>query len=60
MDSLALYKVGNGEDIASAPSPGMFDLKASPLTPHPRPGTRATRAFVLSVNDGMKGANTGW
>ncbi|KAJ4164995.1 hypothetical protein LMH87_006645 [Akanthomyces muscarius] len=27
LELYALYKVGNGEDIASAPSPGMFDLK---------------------------------
>jgi hypothetical protein len=25
----ALYKVATGEDITKAPSPGMFDLKAS-------------------------------
>ncbi|KAH7375110.1 acyl CoA binding protein [Plectosphaerella cucumerina] len=27
LELYALYKVATGEDIASAPSPGMFDLK---------------------------------
>ncbi|PKS09118.1 hypothetical protein jhhlp_003732 [Lomentospora prolificans] len=27
LELYALYKVGNGEDISKAPSPGMFDLK---------------------------------
>ncbi|KAL1858898.1 hypothetical protein Daus18300_009767 [Diaporthe australafricana] len=26
-NSAALFKIANGEDIASAPAPGMFDLK---------------------------------
>lgn len=27
--STALFKVANGEDFASAPTPGMFDLKVN-------------------------------
>ncbi|KJZ79839.1 hypothetical protein HIM_00553 [Hirsutella minnesotensis 3608] len=27
LELYGLYKVGNGEDISKAPSPGMFDLK---------------------------------
>ncbi|KAM3501355.1 hypothetical protein MY10362_005622 [Beauveria mimosiformis] len=27
LELYGLYKVGNGEDISSAPAPGMFDMK---------------------------------
>ncbi|KAM4056932.1 acyl coA binding protein [Hirsutella rhossiliensis] len=27
LDLYALYKIANGEDIAKAPAPGMFDMK---------------------------------
>ncbi|KAM3518715.1 hypothetical protein NHJ13051_007988 [Beauveria bassiana] len=30
LELYGLYKVGNAEDISSAPAPGMFDMKASP------------------------------
>lgn len=33
-DSIAaLFKIANGEDISSAPAPGMFDLKVRPPGP---------------------------
>lgn len=39
-NSAALFKIANGEDIASAPAPGMFDLKVRlpvlPLDPPSR------------------------
>ncbi|KAK8145990.1 hypothetical protein G3M48_003748 [Beauveria asiatica] len=43
LELYGLYKVGNAEDISSAPAPGMFDMKASPIPPRPlatRPGLR--------------------
>ena len=38
----ALFKIASGEDISKAPSPGMFDLKASPNTPILPQAPRAT------------------
>ncbi|EGX92700.1 Acyl-CoA-binding protein, ACBP [Cordyceps militaris CM01] len=37
LELYGLYKVGNGEDISSAPAPGMFDMKASHHYPSPPP-----------------------
>lgn len=34
--AIALFKVANGEDFASAPTPGMFDLKVKQLPTFPR------------------------
>ncbi|POS80669.1 hypothetical protein DHEL01_v200955 [Diaporthe helianthi] len=43
-DSIAaLFKIANGEDIASAPAPGMFDLK----------GKAKKNAWQKKVDDGI-------
>ncbi|KAM3551563.1 hypothetical protein ARSEF4850_007808 [Beauveria asiatica] len=54
LELYGLYKVGNAEDISSAPAPGMFDMKASPIPPPvlaTRPGLRD------SIHDGKAKKN---
>ncbi|TQV96136.1 Acyl-CoA-binding protein, ACBP [Cordyceps javanica] len=43
LELYGLYKVGNAEDISSAPAPGMFDMKASLReTPPPPPSSSSS------------------
>ncbi|KAL8382832.1 hypothetical protein RB595_006554 [Gaeumannomyces hyphopodioides] len=42
LELYALFKIGNGDDIASAPAPGMFDIK----------GKAKKNAWQKAVDDG--------